>query len=208
MSKKPKFGFSEPEFTYNTVVPGLFQGDFPEYGVDWDKFDDVVTMTAEDIPPVRLKVGGLWMYVPIWDSSINDPVAIRETARLVAERVRSGKRVLVHCAMGLNRSGVVSARALMFMGYEPEDAIRAVRTARGAYALSNLAFVRWLYEEAGQTAPTTERWFGYDPDAEFTLPDDDDALWSGIWQAAVKAEQERKSALGEITGADEETHVA
>jgi hypothetical protein len=34
-------------FTFDAVVPGLIQGDFPAGTVDWSRFDDVISMTAE-----------------------------------------------------------------------------------------------------------------------------------------------------------------
>lgn len=204
---KPRFGISEPKFTYDEVIPGLFQGDFPERGVDWNKFDDIVTMTAEDIPNVRLRIGGLWMYVPIWDSTVEDPEGIRVTAKAVCDRVAQGRRVLVHCAAGLNRSGIVSARALMFMGYSPTEAIAKVRAARGSYALCNTAFVKWLYTEAGEQVPSTERRFAlYDQD-EVGLTSSDDE-WDLIWRAAVAAEKERNESALALRKADVESNVA
>ncbi len=79
-------------FTCDAVVPGLFQGDFPAGDVDWDQFDDVVTMTAEDRPNVSLQIGGLWMLVPIWDGELDDPTGVRAAARTVAERVQAGRQ--------------------------------------------------------------------------------------------------------------------
>ena len=137
-----------PEFTFDAVIPGLYQGDFPAGTVDWSRFDDVVSLTIEDVPGVRLQVGGLRMHVPIWDDEMVDPTGVRAAALTVAERVTAGKRVLVHCSAGLNRSGVVAARALMFMGMPVAEAIARVRSARGPYALSNPDFVAWLHEEA------------------------------------------------------------
>jgi len=75
----------------------------------------------------------------------------REGACLVAVAIAQGKRVLVSCAMGRNRSGLVCARALIFLGYEPRKAINAVRARRrwvdGVPALENRAFTRWLMGE-------------------------------------------------------------
>jgi hypothetical protein len=153
------------DFRCDEVVPGLFQGDFPDEDVDWSRFDDVVSMT-EDLPPVRLRRGGLWLHVPTWDGEVEDATGIRDAARTVADRVTAGRRVLVHCWMGLNRSGVVSARALMFMGITVGDAIAAVRAARGENALFNGYFVQWLYTEAGETVPDSEHAVGWE------LPDD------------------------------------
>ena len=137
-----------PAFTCDAVIPGLYQGDFPTGTVDWSRFDDVVSLTIEDVPGVRLQVGGLRMHVPIWDDEMANPTGVRAAALTVAERVTAGKRVLVHCSAGLNRSGVVAARALMFMGIPVAEAIARVRSARGPYALSNRDFVAWLHEEA------------------------------------------------------------
>jgi len=138
-------------FTWDEVVPGLFQGDFPEGDVDWDLFDDVVSM-SNAAPSPQLKPDGLWLHLPIWDGEMEDPDGVRDAARTVAERVVAGRRILVHCWAGLNRSGVVCARALMFMGIPVSDAIAAVRAARGDDALFNEHFVEWLYEEAGGAA--------------------------------------------------------
>jgi hypothetical protein len=139
-------------FTWDEVAPGLFQGDFPEGRVDWSRFDDVVSM-SQTAPDVRLEPGGLWLHVPIPDADIEDPDGVREAARLVADRVGAGRRVLVHCWAGLNRSGVVSARALMFMGVPVDAAIAAVRAARGPSALFNADFVAWLHAEAATCEP-------------------------------------------------------
>lgn len=135
-------------FTWDEVVPGLFQGDFPEGDVDWSPFDDVISMSTT-APSPRLRPDGLWLHLPIPDAEMEDPDAVRDAARTVAERVTAGRRVLVHCWAGLNRSGVVSARALMFMGVPVAEAIARVRAARGD-ALFNDHFVAWLHEEAGE----------------------------------------------------------
>jgi hypothetical protein len=44
----------------------------------------------------------------------------------------------------------------MFMGVPVTEAIARVRAARGAWALSNAAFVEWLYEEAREPVPESE----------------------------------------------------
>ena len=58
--------------------------------------------------------------------------------------VSEGKHVAVNCLSGVNRSGLLVGRALVELGYAPEDAIEAVRRARGPMALSNQPFVRFL----------------------------------------------------------------
>ena len=139
---------ASPIFNCDEVSAGLFQGNFPDGDVDWSLFDDFVTMTA-NLPSARVGPGGLWLHIPIWDGEMENPSGVRDAARTAADRVIAGRRVLIRSWAGLNRSGVVSARALMFMGVPARAAIRAVRAARGSNALFNAHFVEWLYEEAG-----------------------------------------------------------
>jgi protein-tyrosine phosphatase len=138
------------------VVPGLFiatrldsSGGYTTLGVD-------AIVNLEDwemtwVPPVPS--GGLFVSFPIDDGDEVDP-KVREVAAFVASVVKSGRRVLVHCTEGLNRSGVVAARALMEMGLSASDAIDLVRRGRGPSvdgfpALGNQAFVQWLHREGG-----------------------------------------------------------
>lgn len=61
---------------------------------------------------------------------------------------KSGKKVLVRCQAGINRSGLVTALVLIRDGYSPEDAIRLIRDNRCEAALSNSRFEKWLLEKA------------------------------------------------------------
>jgi protein-tyrosine phosphatase len=97
----------------------------------------------------------LYVHFPIDDADTVDPKT-REVAKLVADLVRGGNRVLVHCVQGLNRSGLVVARALMFLGHSAGEAIELVRLRRGLDegfgALGNPRFVAWLMSEEVGTA--------------------------------------------------------
>ena len=57
---------------------------------------------------------------------------------------KSGKKVLVRCQMGWNRSGIITALALIKDGYKPKDAIDLIRARRSPHALCNEDFVRYL----------------------------------------------------------------
>ena len=61
---------------------------------------------------------------------------------------KSGKKVLVRCQAGINRSGLVTALVLIRDGYSPEAAIRLIRDNRCEAALSNSRFEAWLLEKA------------------------------------------------------------
>ena len=136
------------------VVPGLSIGTrlAPETEYGSLGVDAIVDLEPWDwawTPPVP--VGRIYLSFPMEDEDDVDP-RVRDIAVIVASLVGVGRKVLVHCTEGLNRSGVVVARALMEMGSTAEDAIELVRRRRGPSvdgfpALGNEAFVEWLREE-------------------------------------------------------------
>lgn len=135
---------------WNEVVPGLFQGGHDVRSqsrtacVVADEFDLVVSMTTrEGYGPAE----GVEHHVArMADAGVDGAVAARvdELASVVAEALAGGRRVLVRCSGGLNRSGLVVASTLVRLGHAPDDAIALVRRARGPWALTNPAFVSHL----------------------------------------------------------------
>jgi protein-tyrosine phosphatase len=136
------------------VVPGLFIGtrlaadtEYATLGVD--AIVDLEDWEWAWTPPVG--VGRMYLSFPMEDEDEVDP-KVREVAAFVASLIREGRKVLVHCTEGLNRSGIMVARALMEMGWTASDAIELVRRRRGPSvdgfpALGNEAFVAWLLAE-------------------------------------------------------------
>ena len=80
--------------------------------------------------------------------TLPDTSILRHLAALLADRVRREEKVVVHCAGGLNRSGLVVAQTLIELGHRPADAIELVRGARGKWALSNPAFEAFLLSQS------------------------------------------------------------
>jgi protein-tyrosine phosphatase len=60
-----------------------------------------------------------------------DRKAFVELARETAARIRAGGRVLVHCALGIGRTGTFACCVLMELGHTEQDARAAVRAAGG-----------------------------------------------------------------------------
>jgi protein-tyrosine phosphatase len=69
---------------------------------------------------------------------------IHAIADWVYDEWKSGKKVLVRCQMGWNRSGIISALALIKAGYTAKDAIDLIRARRSPHALCSEDFVRYL----------------------------------------------------------------
>ncbi|MBJ7357852.1 dual specificity protein phosphatase [Nocardioides sp.] len=135
---------------WNEVVPGLFQGGHDVRSqsrtacVVTDEFDLVVSMTTrEGYGP---DAGVEHHVARMADAGVDAGIAARvdELARVTAEAVEAGRRVLVRCSGGLNRSGLVVAASLVRLGHAPDDAIALVRRARGPWALTNPGFVAHL----------------------------------------------------------------
>jgi len=135
---------------WNEVVPGLFQGGHDVRSqsgtacvVD-DEFELVVSLaTREGYGPAD---GVEHVVLRLADAAIDPATGVRvdEVAGRVADAVRDGRRVLVRCSGGLNRSGLVVASALVELGRTPDEAIALVREARGPWALTNPGFVAYL----------------------------------------------------------------
>jgi hypothetical protein len=139
---------------WNEVVPGLFQGGHDVRSqsrtacVVTDEFDLVVSMTTRD--GYGPGDGVEHRVARIADAGVDAGVAARvdELAVAVVDALGAGRRVLVRCSGGLNRSGLVVASTLVRLGHPPDDAIALVRRARGPWALINPAFVSFLRARA------------------------------------------------------------
>jgi hypothetical protein len=137
----------------NEVFPGLWQGSAPPEGADLAEsgFDALVLCAAEHQPGPHL-FPGLRTVVAVYLSDAGEPPTAREldsavaASRAVASLVLSGRTVLVTCAVGLNRSGLVTALSLLQI--EPtmtaDEAVRLVRLARPR-ALGNEWFVDFVH---------------------------------------------------------------
>ena len=85
----------------------------------------------------------LYIYLPIHDGEMPDLDRLHAVARLGAELVRRGDRVLAHCGLGLNRSALMVALILRYLGVDAKMAIERCRDRRPG-ALYNTAFSEYL----------------------------------------------------------------
>jgi protein-tyrosine phosphatase len=78
------------------------------------------------------------------DMSDFDTESLRDIVTITHRQWKTGKRVLVRCQAGLNRSGLVMALILIREGHTADEAIHLIRSQRGQAALCNRTFERWL----------------------------------------------------------------
>jgi len=74
-----------------------------------------------------------WYRLPITDMTVPGPAFeaawLRHGADIVGHLAR-GERIVVHCAGGLGRTGLIAAKLLIAFGTAPDEAIKKVRQAR------------------------------------------------------------------------------
>lgn len=101
---------------------------------------DVIVLSAMEYQPA-MPPGYVVLRVPLDDGPPPDHVTrmrIRRAAREIADHVSLGRRVLVTCWQGRNRSGVLAGLALTMLGMSPHEAVRRIRSRRDG--LTNLYF--------------------------------------------------------------------
>lgn len=107
-----------------------------------DGFDVVVTLTRRDEADVVVRRPARHVRYPMADDEDGlDRDGLAELVAYVVRWVREGKRVLVQCYLGLNRSGLVAALALRELsGCTGPEAVALLRVLRDTNVLCNPAF--------------------------------------------------------------------
>lgn len=137
-----------PRGDVDELVPGLYIGSAPAHG---QHPVDVIVLAAEEYQPHASRFPGVELIrVPLDDAPSRqmrpDEIAgAVRTGEAVARHLRARRRVLVTCALGLNRSALIAAIAMHDVhGMEADEIIARIRRARGRWALSNPNFEKLL----------------------------------------------------------------
>lgn len=131
------------------IAPGLFVGSKPAPG-RYEGIDTIVLAAMEYQPPAHLFPGTEVIHVPLDDAPGRrmraDEIAdASKAAERVARRLRAGRRVLVTCQMGLNRSALIAALAMHEVyGMSADEIVKRLRRERGSWSLSNPNFEKLL----------------------------------------------------------------
>lgn len=148
-----------PVYEATQVSPRLWVGPAPPTDRDLPDLDIVVLAAQEVQPELACYHGGV-MRCPLPDAELNlaqvRHVAVCGVA--VAHAIGNGRRVLVTCRAGLNRSSLVAGIALGQLTTMPADKIiEVIRSRRGPAALSNPSFVELLRRLVGDGRPRARR---------------------------------------------------
>lgn len=71
-----------------------------------------------------------WLHVPMRNFGLpEDAAAFRDRIHEVAQALRAGDAVMLHCAAGLGRTGTTAACVLKALGVQAQEAMQRVRDA-------------------------------------------------------------------------------
>lgn len=156
--ERPDNGQSNQQYSnplWSEVLNGLWQGGTHDLDVDRQlkvpmitnkEFDTVITMYAYANPVdwfvKEFRYG-------VWDSDINkmNTEELLDIVRIAHSDWKKGKKVLIRCQAGWNRSGLVTALVLIRDGMDARKAIDLIRKTRSEYALCNKSFEDFLIEQ-------------------------------------------------------------
>ncbi len=141
---------------WNEIIPGLFQGGHDRLDPDGtipdvivaDEFDLVISLYRRHGFGPAAHVEHHYLNIPDGLLLADDAIRCGELADLAAAAVTDGRRVLIRCQAGYNRSGLVTALTLMRLGHTAEQAIDLIREKRSVYALFNEHFLAHLRQQA------------------------------------------------------------
>jgi protein-tyrosine phosphatase len=104
------------------IVPLITDDEFHHFGVDnlLKEYDE------NEFEVYRL---------PIMDQLVSSEKEMRVLISYLDEKIKQGKKVLLHCVGGLGRSGMAAASYLKYKGMDSGKAIDVVREARGPRAV-------------------------------------------------------------------------
>lgn len=149
-------------FDAHEIVPLLWQGSKPKPGRGLaDAGFEVLVLCAREYQPTTASFPGLILINAPNDDHYfmtrEDLQGAVDAASQVAEHVKAGRKVLVTCLAGINRSGLVVALALHeIFGYSGESCINIVRAKRRLADGDDVALTNTIFVEALQKLKGTE----------------------------------------------------
>lgn len=129
-----------PSYPWHQISGDLWQGGSYERP-DRSEFESVFTLYHR-APRVPAGIEHKEWLIP--DSGMPDAAHLDEAVAWVQFQLLQGRRTLVRCQAGLNRSGLVVARVLIDQGAPPSETIHLIRRRRSPYALCNTRFETYL----------------------------------------------------------------
>jgi protein-tyrosine phosphatase len=97
------------------------------------------------------EIGLNWVSCPIRDVHVpSDVKSFRAFVASLADRLRAGERIGLHCRGSIGRAPLTAACTLIHLGWKAQDAIAAIRAARGYPIPDTEEQLRWILSYKAQ----------------------------------------------------------
>jgi protein-tyrosine phosphatase len=137
---------------FDWIVQNVAQGSYPSLKGAAFQHADVLVLCAEEhqVPSLKAPAGKHIVRLGFDDDSYR-PISAKDAERFhmhakqLGAAALAGRKLMITCHMGLNRSGLITALTLMHgFRMSPSDAIKLIRARRSSDCLCNPMFERWL----------------------------------------------------------------
>jgi protein-tyrosine phosphatase len=113
--------------------------------------DEATWLGLRDEGPLAETAGMHFISYPILDGQVPANVAhFRAFVEGLADRLRSGEHIGVHCQGSIGRSTVTAACTLIHLGWNANEALRAIQAARGCEVPDTEEQLRWILKYKAQ----------------------------------------------------------
>lgn len=107
--------------------------------------EQVAMIDLNEEPALAASVGMEFLHHPLPDHKLPpDELAFRAFAKEIAERLRRGERIGIHCWGSIGRATITAASALIHLGWKPAEALAAIEEARGCPVPDTEEQERWI----------------------------------------------------------------
>ena len=107
--------------------------------------DEARMLDLAEEGPIAEKIGLQFLYYPIPDVHVPPNTAdFREFVTDLANRLRTGEHLGLHCRGSIGRATVTAACALIHLGWHPKDALAAIEAARGCMVPDTQEQQEWI----------------------------------------------------------------
>jgi protein-tyrosine phosphatase len=107
--------------------------------------EQVAMLDLDEEPALAASMGMEFLHHPLPDHKLPpDEHAFRAFVSELAERLRSGERIGIHCWGSIGRAPLTAACTLIHLGWKPAEAIAAIAEARGCPVPDTEEQERWI----------------------------------------------------------------
>ena len=113
--------------------------------------EQVTLLDLGEEPLLAQRLGMQFLHFPMPDHQLPpDPKAFRAFVGDLAERVRAGQRIGIHCWGSIGRATVTAACTLIHLDWQPIMALTAIEAARGCPVPDTVEQAHWILQYKAQ----------------------------------------------------------